>query len=310
LTTIAGLWIFSANYYWGGYCPPGRPIIPVIWIWGLFLAMALAEKQSRFRKIMIFSGMILSAGVVWGALRDPWILYHGRHVSDLRKEFLYSNLTRTLSNSFVKLYDLLPSLREIDVLNWLTLFIWISAICAMVILFIRNKYEAKYPRPSLRIVGHLCFVFIASTLLLTYVFFDIHLEKKAVFADQNYELYFQDDNHFGKEVGGFWSKGKRQTSVFLKSPQPLSTIEVTITSSVGGTTSVEVDKYKQKIKRTKRTGLSKKGIFSSIKGFPLKQGYFYAITIDSSSGFVPYQLDRKVKDNRFLGVFIQIKTRP
>jgi len=309
LMAITGFWVFSSIYYWGGYCPPGRPIIPVFWIWGLFLAMAFTENLSRFRKTTLFAGIALSAGMVWAALRDPWILYHGPYGSELGGEFLYSKLTRTLSNSFVQFHNWLPSLREIAALNWLTLIIWIFVLSVIVVLFIKKNQEETRPKPSLKIAGHLCFVFLVSLLLITYVFFDIHLENKEVYANQNYELYFQDDNHFGKEVGGFWTKSKRPTSVILKSPHPLSAMEVTVTSSVGGTTSIQAGSIKKKVKRTKSTGFARKAVFSSVKGFPMQEGYLYRITIADSSGFVPYQLDKNVGDNRYLGVFVQIKTR-
>jgi hypothetical protein len=276
----------------------------------LFLAIAFAEKQSRFRKTVIFTGIALSAGMLWAALRDPWILYHGKYASELGGIHLYSKLTRTLSNSFVQFYNLLPSLREPEVLNWLTLLIWIIVICVIVVLFIRKKEPGTKLEPSLKIAGHICLVFLVSLFLLTYIFFDIHLKNNEIFSGQNYELYFQDDNHFGKEVGGFWTKGKRTTSVILKSPQPLSAVEVILTSSAGGTTSIQAGPSKKKVKRTKRTGFGHKVSFPSVKGFPMKKGYLYTITIANSSGFVPYQLDKKVKDNRYLGVFVQIKTRP
>jgi len=202
----------------------------------------------------------------------------------------------------------MPSLREPEALNWLTLTIWIIAICVIVVIYIRKREEAKSKSPILKLARPICFVFLLSSLLLIYVFFDIHLDEKEVFREQKYELYFQDDNHFGREVGGFWTKGKRKTSVILKSPHPLSTIHLTLTSSVGGTTAVQVGSSEKKLKRTKSTGLSKSASFSSIKGFPMQKGHLYTITIEDSSGFVPYQLDRNVKDNRYLGVFVHIKT--
>jgi hypothetical protein len=309
MVALAGFWIFSANYYWGGYCPPGRPLIPVLWIWGLFLAAALAEKQNGFRKMVTSAGVVLSLAIVWTGLRDPWILYHDRYGSDLRGEFLFSNLTRTLSNSFVEFYDIIPSLRELEAFNWLTLIIWIIVVCGINVLFINKRNSETKRRHPFKITGHLCFVFLVSLLLFTYVFFDIHLENKEVFSEQNYELYFQDDNHFGKEVGGFWTKGERTARVILKSPHPLSSLELTLKSSVGGTTTVQAGSIKKKIKRTKSTGFSKKVAFPPIKGFPMKKGYLTMITIADSSGFVPFQLDRNVKDNRYLGVFVQIKTR-
>ena len=306
LIAMTVYWIFSSNYYWGGYCPPGRPVIPLIWIFGLFLAIVFTEKQSRFRIAVISAGLVLSAGMVWAALRNPWILYQEQYGSELGGEFLYSKLSRALSNSFVQFHNLMPSLRELVVLNWLTLIIWIIVICAIVVIFIKKRGGATRTL-LLRMTAHLCFVFLLSLLLFTYVFFDIHLGNKVVFPDQNYELYFQDDNNFGKEVGGFWTKGKRTTSVILKSPEPLSNIEVSLTSSAGGITSMQVGGVRKKVTRTKSTGYSTNVVFSSIRGFPFQQGYLYTITIGDSSGFVPFQLDRNVRDNRFLGVFVRFK---
>jgi len=307
MVMLAVPWIFSANYYWGGYCPPGRPVFPVFWIWGLFLALALAAKQNPGRKILATTGIVLSFAMVWAALRNPWILYHEQYASELGGEFLYSKLTRALSNSFVKFHDLLPSLKELEVFNWLTLVIWIIAICGIVVLYIQKNEIEKSRRLSLKMGGHLCFVFGVSLLLVAYVFFDIHRNNKAVFEEQNYTLYFQDDNHFGKEAEGFWTKGKRRASVILESPHPLAAIRIKLASSVGGFTSVQVGPSKKKINRAKSTGLSNDITFSPVKGFPLRQGYCYFITIEDSSGFVPFQLDRNIKDNRNLGVFVQLK---
>jgi len=308
LAVLSLYWIFSAIKYWGGHCPPGRPIISVLWILVLFLAIALAEKQGGLRKTMKNAGIALSLLIVWGALKDPWIFYHEQYASELGGEFLFSKLTRALSNSFVQFHNLMPSLKELEVLNWLTLAIWIIAICIIVVIYIKKTEKEEPQTPSFKIVGHVCFVFLFSSLLLTYVFFDIHIDKKEVFEGQKFELCFQDDNHFGKEIGGFWTKGERKTSVILKSPQPLSTIHLTLNSSVEGVTSVQVGSSKKKMKRMRSTGLSKSATFTSIKGFPMRKGYMYYITIKDSSGFVPYQLDRNVKDNRYLGVFVQIKT--
>jgi hypothetical protein len=149
-------------------------------------------------------------------------------------------------------------------------------------------------------------VFFLSLVLLTYVFFDIHLENKAVYEGQDYELYFQDNNHYGKELDGFWIRGKRQASVILKSAQPVEEIHLMFHSLVEGTTTIHVGPARKKISRNKNNSLGGTVSFSSPIGYPMGKDFLYSITIKESSGFYPYRLDETVRDNRFLGVFVKI----
>ncbi|MBN1222599.1 MAG: hypothetical protein JXB23_05090, partial [Candidatus Aminicenantes bacterium] len=299
LAVLAGYWVFSANYYWGGFCPPGRPLIPVLWIWGLFLAAALVEKHTPFRKAVLSTALALSSWVAWAALRDPWLLYHEQFASELGGDFLYSKFTRALSNSFVQFHALFPSLKETGALNLWTVVAWTAVLCAVITIYVKEKEPSK-PRPlSLKMVGLPYLVLLLSLIFLTYSFFDIHLEDKEIYPQQDYALYFQDDNTFGKEIEGFWVKGKQHAHLILETNQPLSEISVTLTSPVEGTTSIQVGPYKRKVTRTKNTGFSRNITFSAIKGFPLGGFTLYTISIEDSSGFIPFQQDCRVKDNRY-----------
>lgn len=310
LVVLAGYWVFSANYYWGGFCPPGRPVIPVLWIWALFLAAALKEEQTPFRKAVCSTTLLLSSWVTWAALKDPWILYHEEFASELGGDLLYSKITRALSNSFVKFHSLFPSLKEPEVLNRMTLLLWAAALCIIIIAYVKSKAPAKPRTLSLKMAGPLLLVFLLSLTLLTYTFFDIHLEGKETYPQQGYALYFQDDNTFGKEIGGFWVKGKKRAHVILESVTPLSEIIVTVTSPVEGTASLQVGPFKSEVSRTESAGFSRSVAFSAVRSFPFRGRHLCAIAIEDSSGFIPFQRDSRVKDNRFLGVFVQLTTRP
>jgi len=298
--------MFSAYYYWGGFCPPGRPLIPVLWILALFLAVSLDESRNRIRDIIRRVSTALSFLIVWAALKNPWILYHEDISSDYAGRALGSNLLKAISNTFINFQDMIPSFVRVKTVNLIPLAFWATFIILVVGIYITKNKKSDSRSISLKIGKQTGIVFFLSLVLLTYIFFDIHLEQKEVYEEQNYELYFQDDNHYGKELEGFWTKGKEQTSVVLRSAQPAANIHLTLYGLAKGTTTIQVGPAKKKISRNKIKGLRGKASFPNPKGFPMGQGYLYTVTISDSSGFVPHQLDNTVKDNRYLGVFVNI----
>jgi hypothetical protein len=298
--------MFSAYYYWGGFCPPGRPLIPVLWILALFLAVSLNENRNRIRDILRRVSTALSFLIVWAALKNPWILYHEDISSDYAGRAIGSNLFNAISNEFINFKEMIPSFVLVKTVNLISLVFWVAFMILVVGIYIRKDKKSDSKSTSLRIGKQTGVVFFLSLVLLTYVFFDIHLEQKEVYDGQDYELYFQDDNHYGKELEGFWTKGEEQTSVILRSAQPVANIHLMLYGLAEGTTTIQVGPVKKKICRSKIKGLGGKASFPVPKGFLMRQGYLYTITISDSSGFIPYQLNNTVKDNRYLGVFVNI----
>jgi len=301
--------IFSAYFYWGGFCPPGRPMIPVIWAWALFTVFAFTASPNPYRTIVKRAAIALSFFSVWMALKNPWLLYHDNTLTGFSEGAAGGELLLELSNAFVNFTKLFPFLGRRST-TWIALAVWMIAIAVLVNVFMKKVPETKpmpFPR---RMSGHLSLVFCLSLLVLTYVFFDVHLDRKKSFEGRNYQIFFQDTNHHGHELGGFWTKGKRKTTIVLRSQDPLSHIELSLTGRVEGRSEIQVGSTKRRIERTKESAFHGKVSFSPVKGFPMHKGYLYYITVEDSSGFIPFQLDRKEQDNRYLGVFVQITTRP
>jgi hypothetical protein len=298
--------MFSAYYYWGGYCPPGRPLIPVLWILTLFLAVSLYEHRTRIRAVIVRAGTALSFLVVWVALKNPWILYHEDISSDYGGKAMGSNLFKLISNSFIDFQKMIPIFVRAEKVNLIPLIFWIGFLIFVVSIYISSDKSKDYAPRSLKLRKQTGIVFFLSLVLLTYVFFDIHIERKDVFEGQNYELYFQDNNNFGKELGGFWTMGKRRTCVILGSAQPVADIHLTLYGPTEGTTTIQVGPAEKKISRTKKNGLEARASFPSPIGFPWGKIHLYTITIKDNSGFYPYRLDETVRDNRYLGVFVKI----
>jgi hypothetical protein len=306
LTLFFTYGMFSAYYYWGGYCPPGRPLIPVLWILTLLLAVSMNENRTRIRDAIIRVSAAFSFLVVWAALKNPWILYHEDISSDYGGKAIGSILLRNVSNTFVDFQKWFPSFVRAERVNPVPLIFWMGVIILVAAAYVLKDKKRESRPLSVKLGSQTAVVFFLSLTLLTYVFFDIHLEKKEIYEGRNYTLYFQDNNNFGKELDGFWTKGKRQTSVILASDRPVPAIHMTLSGLTEGTTTIRVGPDKEKISRSRRNGFEGTVSFAAPTGFHLGQEYLYMITIKDSSGFYPYRLNKTVNDRRYLGVFVKI----
>jgi hypothetical protein len=298
--------MFSAYYYWGGYCPPARPMIPILWILALFVAIALAQNRTAARAAVIHLSSALSFLVVWAGLKNPWILYNEDISSDYTGKAIGSGLFQSISNTFIDFQKWVPSFVRDEKINPALVLFWTAVIILVVAAYIVQDKNRKSPAHSLKMGTRAAAVFFLSLLLLTYIFFDIHLEKKEIYEGQGFALYFQDENNFGNELGGFWTKGERQTSIILANDRPAASIRMTLTGPIQSTTTVQVGPDKKKIMRHKRNGFEGTVSFRDPVGFRLGGEYLYTITIRDRSGFYPFRLDRAVKDSRYLGVFVKI----
>jgi len=250
----------------------------------------------------------MSVSVVLAALKDPWILYH-ETIWGSDEGLVGSNLARSMSNSFVSFEKWIPSLTRTQASSWGVTVFWLIVLSFVIVIFIKKPVKKAKERSPLRLALQLCLVFCLAIAVLVYAFFDIHLENKVTFENQNYELYFQNDDHFGKELGGFWTKALRRTDVILRSKTSLSAIQLSLSSPREGTTFVQVGAAKEIIERKKRTGFVSTPVFLSPEGFPKEESHLYYLSIKDVPGFFPYRLDKSVQDNRHLGVFVRISVK-
>ncbi len=294
----------SLAYYWGGYCPPGRTLLPVTFILALFMAGALAWGEKKYsiptQRILLF----LSLGIAFICARDPKLLYH-ESLSDFNPlGGPYSNLLTSLSNSFVNLRVVAPALTVIDQIVWTPIIFWVLAIAFICFVFLRKENEPSSVHGDFR--KSVFAVYLFSALFLVYTFFDIHLERVYVFPEQPYALYFQDANNFGPELGGFWTLGQMTSEILIKTDTRASEIRVKLSSPAPGSASARVGRAKQSASRSGIEAHEQTLSFPSPVGFPWKGGYLYSICVKEERGFHPFRLDPKVQDNRFLGVFVEI----
>jgi hypothetical protein len=294
----------SSAYYWGGYCPPGRALLPVVFIMALFMAGALAWGKNKYsfsiQRVLIF----LSLGITFLCARDPKLLYHGFLSRFIILGASFSNLTHSLSNSLVNFRILVPSLISKAHIMWTPLIFWLLGFILISILYLKKEKTAPDINKSLR--KPMIAVVIAAMLFVAYTFFDIHTDREYLYTNRPYKLYFQDTHNFGQELQGFWTEGQLATEVLIQTDSPVSMAIVKLSSPAPGKATVRVGRAKRAVPRGRMEDQDKTLRFASPVGFPWKRGHLYCIRVKEERGFIPYQLDPKVQDNRFLGIFVEI----
>jgi hypothetical protein len=294
----------SSAYYWGGYCPPGRVLLPVVFILAFFVAAALTWGNKSFTlsvwRILIF----LSLGIAFICVRNPRQLYHEELTAIDSLGGIYSNLLTSLSNSFVNFRILVPSLVNSHQILWTPLIFWMSALLLFCFLFLKKENKAFFAQRGLG--NPIMAVFLLSILLVAYTFFDIHLDRAHLFKDKPYKLYFQDTSNFGQELDGFWTQGQEATEILVETETRASKIQVKLSSPMPGRAAVRVGRKKHLISHSLKEGQKQTLSVPDPVGFPLRSGYLYSIRIQEHNGFHPFRLDPGTQDSRFLGVFVEI----
>jgi hypothetical protein len=281
-------------------------MLSLFWIIALFAAYAISQDNRRARTAIKNIGIALGFGIVLHCARDPRMLYHGPSILFEYGRSIYSHFLISLSNTYVDLRGLVPSFYDPTKFDWIPLAAWLAlaVFCAIVFLITgKDKIHSRVPES---IFSQLGLMVVVVLLILTYSFFNIDVEKGYAFGMQGYKLYFQDEDHYGLESDGFWTRGGKQAGVLFYSPQRLSSLSIELSSEVPGSTVLWVDRFKQKVLRTRGRHYASWLHFDEPRGYPWKDGYLYSLVVYEPAGFVPYQLDASVKDNRYLGVFVRI----
>lgn len=314
---LAGLfsvfWAFcSLNYfYWGGYCPPARPLLPVLWILALFMAGAFAF--SRNRVSLVVRNALVAIGFFMAAvfIRNPRLLFQ-ESLSDSGSSIslgMTSHFLARFSNILIDWRTLVPSLSapHHENTDWVPLLIWIPAVLGIAALFLLSE-KSRDPERSLRSLPvHLGGVALLSVLLIANAFLNIRLDKGLILKGQDYEVFAQDENTYTEELGGFWVKGKSQAVVIIKTAEPTAKFSLTLSCPIKGKTTVRLARETRPVERKLSAGFEQSIVFTSPQGFPWKGSYLYRLQIKESSGFYPARIDRDSRDGRFLGVFIRIE---
>ena len=303
-------WVFcSLTRYWAGFCPPGRPLLPVIWIPALFLASALAIERSKPALAIRKGLVIVSLFFVFAALPNPRILYQdsisallGSGHPELPSQFLGSlnGLLFDWTKGIPMLATTVPEQR-----TWGIAVLWILGIFLITGISLWRKKSVGQEHVRLGLTGHLGLVVILGLAFVTLTFFSVRLDDG--FAVGSGEAFPQDQNCLGPELGGFWVKGESQTGVIVSTDRPLSELSVILRSPVKGKTTVRLGSHKKEWRRPLQNMAERTLVYSAPRAFRWNGKFLHTLLVKEKSGFYPYKIDIDSRDRRFLGVFVRLE---
>lgn len=340
-------WSFtSLAFYWGGYCPPGRTLLPLIWIFWLYNT-AVLTKDKRLplsKKIIVALFFIVTTGITVGSLQDPGLLYYKNLSFPFSQEGLLSHSLQNLSNHFLDFTKIVPSLSNSQFFNPFTLFLWLVSWVGITAFFAspfpknsvaslsspvslnftssacktcQSKQKTDYPerlrqqntdswRSSIMAVF---FTLILICIGVLYSYFDLHLQ--APYSNLHLApalIYPQDTHAFGPEEGGFWIKGRKRANFLLRVPQKISAISLELSSQIPMVVDIKQGFHFQKVKISSRHPTKITLTSSSLTFFPWKKDFIYALSLKATRGFYPFRQSKPSTDRRFLGVFWRISS--
>ena len=295
---------------WGGYCPPGRLMLPVVWVLALCVAEAFAAAKSRVRSAILAGTTGLAFAAAFVGLSNPRMLYSENISTVLSGPETFSKLLASLANSLVDPRLWVPSFANWEALTAPATAAWFLAAAAAAIVFARNgKRGPPGPYRSFGVCVHAAVVFGLALAVVGYAFFDVRTDKTSPLDGGGVEVLFQDGNAYGMEPGGFWTKGGRGATVLIKAPRRLSRISLVFSSPVAGRTTVRSGMSERLLVRAGRNQPPAPADFDAPVGCRFGDRYLYSLWIRDSASFVPFKLDRRVGDDRTLGVLVSISAR-
>jgi hypothetical protein len=298
--------LLSLAQVWGGYCPPGRLLLPVVWVLAVFMGVALAEERGRLGGLALAGLVTLSFLGTLAGLKNAALLYNEHYFMAPEARLVFGRLPEALSNSFVDLKNWIPSFSSWAVLRMPALYAWLTLAGILTGIFGRRHKPASGEPRRTKPGAVRAIVFGAALLTIAITFFNARLGTPLSIPNSDLMIYAQDDHNFGMEDGGFWTKKGSETCVLVRSPKKLGKLKVTLMSPVRGTTRVLAGMFGASAERAEMGGLPKMVEFRRLAGFPSKGGWLYSLRVRDSSGFQPNRLDRNSTDGRALGVFVAV----
>jgi hypothetical protein len=308
LVLCAVYWMQTAIVrIWGGYCPPGRLMLPILWGPALFMTAAFAAEKSRLRYAILAGATGLAFAAAFAGLSDPRLLYNENILTALSGTGAFNKLLASLSNSTIDFRRWVPSFANAEALKAPATAVWLFAAAAAAFVFARNGKGDGRPYRPFSPWAHAAVVLGLSLAVAGAAFFNVKIDIGS--RADGVEILFQDGNTHGTEPGGFWTRGERGATVLIRASRRLSRISVALTSPIPGQTNVRAGMAERTVVRAGRNQPPATADFDAPVGFRRGDGYLYSLRVEDSGSFVPHLLDRQSVDGRTLGVFVSVSAR-
>ena len=311
---FAVFWVFcSLTYYRGGFCPPGRQLLPVIWVPACFLAGGLMDGKNRATLVIRNGLIVLSFFLAFAALRNPRLLYQ-ESLSSLTAPGNADASSPLLQSLNGLLFDWTRCVPSLVTARWEAkigqgIWIWMLVLTAITLVVVCPWKPRPAEHLRLGVKGHLGLVIFLGLAFVAFSFFDVRLKDGFKTNGEAADVYPQDKNCLGPELDGFWVRGESRALLIIRTDRPVSEVAVSLRSPVEGETMVRLGTKRQRVRRLFRDAGENSLLFSSPRPFRWKGSYLYSLQVEEKGGFYPNAIDINSKDRRFLGVFVKIKIR-
>ncbi|MCX6552498.1 MAG: hypothetical protein NTY02_16095 [Acidobacteria bacterium] len=126
---------------------------------------------------------------------------------------------------------------------------------------------------------------------------------------RRFQIYFLDDNAYGREGLSFWVRGQSRADILVKTVEPASALELDFASGEAATTvTVSLGWSSQRVDLAPHA--TARVSVPLDEGFPYNGTRVWKLSIRSTGGFVPYFTMPGSGDIRFLGVQVTPELRP
>ncbi len=269
------LGLYTYTNYLGGYCPPGRPLLPLLPLLAWPLAIGIESWRNRYTRSVLLGAAIL---LCIGAMEAPSYFLHDLIYSDLRQ---ITNFSALLDGPDLRPTDYLPVLTVPGIIEWRNLVL-VTGVLALLLLTAHLQTR--------RLISDLA---AAGTILALVVWL---AAVPKVFQRARLgplELEFLDGAPAFVEERGIWLRGSSSGRFRLVADRPIRGISFEVRNGAA-----LVLKDGDREYRPDSPGRLRLEVRSD--GQPGGRLYSFRVT----GGFRPSSSDPRSKDHRWLGVFI------
>jgi hypothetical protein len=305
---VAGTaWAFcTLTNFRGGYSPPGRSLLPIVPLLALFVAGALAWAKSRAARHVFRILAILGILMVLLALVQPQLFFNEGLSSASWNRDTQARLLTHFSNAGIDFSRWVPNLIYLLKFSWITLCFWLAAVIGLSLAVLKKEPAPTSDRPACSMAGHMLWVLAFSVLFAAYHSINVQLDSQHSLTGPGYTAYFQDDNIYNSELGGFWTKGNCRTEVVLKTSIPVQRLHLELTSQGPLQVAVQIGSRRVECKPTSQAPFSAAPVIPMPGCIPWQGGFLYLVRFEVRGGFIPQKIMTSSSDSRFLGLFVRL----
>jgi hypothetical protein len=124
-------------------------------------------------------------------------------------------------------------------------------------------------------------------------------------SDPELLLFLLDENVYPPEPAGVWVHGQRRGDILIRTAAPMSALRVRLSSPIANRAVVSLGGRSATVDL--KAGEAVDVMLFTDGGVYAERGYGYLLSVTTSDGFVPVNMDEGSKDRRFLGVLLRLQ---